>query len=65
MARKEISMVAKKSRLGIVTQNSDPRLEKMRHRLHILKLQEERWLLRADILQELVELQYLSGIKVL
>lgn len=65
MARKEISMVAKKRRLGIITQNSDPRLEKMRHRLHILKLQEDRWLLRADILQELVELQYLSGIKVL
>ena len=46
----EIAMVAKKNRLGIVTQNSDFRLEKMRHRLHILKLQEECWLLHADIL---------------
>jgi hypothetical protein len=62
---KEIATAQKRSRLGIVASGSDPALAKMRLVLRILKLKEEAWILRAEILQKLIDLQYLTSEKVL
>jgi hypothetical protein len=62
---KEIEMVKKREELGIIASDAVPRLDKMRLRLHLLELQEQEWILRAEILQKLIDLQYISGIRVL
>ncbi len=63
--RKTIALLRKREKLALSAESGDTKLQKLEHRLQILALQRERWLLRAEILEELATLQYLTGIRIL
>ncbi len=65
LAKKNLKTIALKRGAPIASQKGDLYYEAVQERLNMLQSNQRIWELRADILLDLIQLQYTSGIKIL